>query len=128
LISTISHKIKVSVQTKFEPHYIKNIDDHFLFSYFIQIENCGQNEVKLMSRYWEITDAAGTKRIVEGEGVVGEQPLIKPGNLYRYSSACDFSTPFGRMEGFYTFMNTLTFEYFKVKIPEMILATPHNLS
>ncbi len=76
---------------------------HFVFAYQIRIENVGEHPARLVSRRWLIHDAVGEDTEVEGEGVVGEQPLVAPGGVYEYQSFCVLKTPRGWMEGHYHF-------------------------
>lgn len=74
---------------------------HWFWAYHIRIENSGDQSVQLMTRHWIITDGRGARHEVRGEGVVGEQPLIQPGQSYDYVSGCPLRTPTGAMEGSY---------------------------
>jgi ApaG protein len=75
---------------------------HWFWSYHIRLENHGDMAVQLLSRYWRIRDSRGAENIVEGEGVIGEQPVIKPDASYDYVSGCPLTTPTGSMNGFYS--------------------------
>ena len=79
MITTITDGVKVSVETQFQPEYSNPQGDHFMFAYKINIENLSDTTVQLLRRHWDIFDSNGIHREVEGEGVVGEQPVIEPG-------------------------------------------------
>ncbi|WP_272666984.1 Co2+/Mg2+ efflux protein ApaG [Providencia sp. PROV069] len=95
----------------------------YVFAYTICIRNLGREPIQLMSRYWLITNSDGHKTEVQGEGVVGEQPLIPPGKEYRYTSGAILETPMGTMEGYYVMISTQG-DSFHVDIPAFRLAIP----
>jgi ApaG protein len=95
-----------------------------MFSYHIKIVNESGEAVKLMRRRWEITDAYAHLRIVEGNGVVGEQPLIFPGASFEYVSFCILRTPIGKMVGRYEMLKASNSSILKVYIPEFQLVAP----
>jgi ApaG protein len=102
-------------------------DRKYVFAYHIEIENRGMRPVKLLARHWWITDARQAVREVEGEGVVGQQPVIPPGDVFSYSSWCVIPTPSGSMRGSYA-MVTPTGEAIEVPIPAFSLLTPAALN
>jgi ApaG protein len=103
-------------------------DNHrFVWSYEISIDNQSDEIIQLLNRYWRITDVAGHSEEVRGPGVVGMQPLIKPGKQFTYSSFCQLSTPQGTMEGYYE-MQTLEEVHFHAQIPKFLLACPEPMS
>lgn len=95
----------------------------YVFAYTISIRNLGREAIQLMSRYWLITNSDGHRTEVQGEGVVGEQPVIEPGSVYRYTSGAILETPMGTMEGYYVMLNGVG-ENFHVDIPAFRLALP----
>ena len=111
------------------PVYLENESDplerKFVFAYFIRIENHGTESVQLMRRHWFISHAGGRIEEVEGEGVVGKQPSIKPGGFHEYNSFCVLETFEGSMEGDYLFMRA-TGEYFRAAIPRFVLRASAN--
>ena len=120
----ITHDIQVSVETVYQGfHFVQHIGQH-VFAYRITIENHGDHSVKLLRRHWHIVETNGTERQVEGEGVVGEQPLIEPGSGHVYSSGCNLVTDLGKMFGDYTFERQHDRKLFKVEIPEFMLIAP----
>ncbi len=104
----------------------KSRNNVHVFSYTMNITNTGKSEVELISRYWLITNGNGEKTEVEGEGVVGEQPIIGPNKTYTYTSASMLKTEVGTMEGYYIFRDTIGSE-FKVAIPLFSLSVPNSV-
>ena len=86
MVAQITDGVKVSVETIYQPEYSNPSNEHFMFAYRIQIENLSPYTVQLMSRHWHIFDSNGSRREVEGEGVVGQQPVISPGEIHEYVS------------------------------------------
>lgn len=115
------------IEIRVEPEYLEEHSDpqgsHFVFAYHIFIRNMGTVAARLMRRYWYITDGDGKVEEVEGDGVVGEQPLIAPGQTHRYSSFCILSTPVGVMEGHYL-MKAVDGHEFDAEIPAFRLTAP----
>ena len=95
------YRIDIDVETQFIPDQSDPGANHFVFAYTITIENSGRIPAKLLSRHWRITDADGKVQEVRGDGVVGEQPHLKPGEAFRYTSGAVLETPVGAMEGSY---------------------------
>ena len=123
----ISDIIKIESRSLFLPNKSNFENSVYFFAYSIKIENQGNEEVKLLSRYWNIKDANGDVDTVEGKGVIGEQPILKPNDSYKYTSFCPLKTAFGSMGGFYTFSKENGFK-FKAEIPEFSLVSPHNIN
>lgn len=98
---TLTENIRVIAQPVFQPFHSSENEGRYLFSYDISIRNESSIGVTLRSRKWSIINSEGEEIIVRGEGVVGEQPFISPGETYKYSSFCVLDTPFGTMEGFF---------------------------
>ena len=128
--------IGIATQTTYLPTHSQPEDDSFTFAYTITISNAGDVPVQLLSRHWVITDANGDEQEVRGEGVVGEQPVIRPGRFFRYTSGATLPTPVGYMRGEYTMIphdddritgpsEQLAFE---VPIPAFTLHTPTSLN
>ena len=92
MVTATTNSIKISVETFYQPDYSYPMNQHFMFAYRITIENYGTDTVQLLRRHWNIIDGFGQRREVEGEGVVGEQPIIRSGEKYVYVSGCDFKT------------------------------------
>ena len=128
MVSQITKGIKISVLTSFEGTYFKNYKIHFAFTYQVTIENQSKDSVQLTTRHWEIYDALNNIEVVDGEGVIGEKPVIKPGESYTYSSGCLLSSPIGAMKGFYKMINLNTTKTFQVLIPAFKLCAPFALN
>ncbi len=115
--------IEISVETAYLPEQSEPEDERYVFAYTITIRNTGGVAARLLNRHWIITDANGKVQEVEGEGVVGEQPHIRPGEAHRYSSGAVIETPVGTMEGSYG-MLTDDGQPFRADIPRFRLAVP----
>ena len=126
--SIISEGVQVSVETFYQPDYSNPIQSEFMFAYRITLENHNSFAVKLHRRNWQIFDSNGSHREVEGEGGVGVQPVIQPGETYQYVSGCNLRTEMGKMEGNYQMENLNSKQMFKVDIPsfEMIVPMKNN--
>jgi ApaG protein len=126
--SMISEGVEVSVETFYQPDYSNPVQSEFMFAYRITLENHNPFSVKLHRRHWHIFDSNGSHREVEGEGVVGVQPVIKPGESYQYVSGCNLRTEMGKMKGSYQMENLETKQMFDVNIPafEMIVPMKNN--
>ncbi|SDH07600.1 Co2+/Mg2+ efflux protein ApaG [Roseospirillum parvum] len=122
-----TREITVTVQ----PFYLEDQsapdESHFVWAYRVTIANDGQDTVQLMARHWRITDALGRLQEVDGPGVVGEQPVLGPGDTFEYTSGCPLSTPSGIMVGSYT-MSLAGGDDFEVDIPAFSLDSPHDAS
>jgi ApaG protein len=99
--------------------------NHFVWAYRVNIENKGGETVQLLNRHWRITDKLGRLQEVKGPGVVGEQPILKPGESFEYTSGCPLETPSGIMVGTYK-MSASSGEKFLVDIPAFSLDSPHD--
>jgi len=115
--------ITVRVAVNFLPEQSKPEADKWFWVYHIRLENDGDAPVQLISRHWRITDGRGMVNLVDGDGVVGEQPLLKPGETHDYVSGCPLSTAHGSMEGFYTF-HQADGTPLEVRIPFFALSEP----
>jgi ApaG protein len=120
--------VKISVEMNFRPDHSSQTNNRFVFAYRISIQNLGQVTVQLLRRYWLITDSDGTQREVEGDGVIGEKPVLRTGEIHQYTSGCHLFTEIGSMEGFYTMLNVQTGKTFEVYIPKFNLVAPLKLN
>lgn len=116
------------METYYQPDYSNPADNEFMFAYRITITNSNSFPVKLVSRHWHIFDSDGSHREVEGEGVVGVQPQINPGESYQYISGCNLRSEMGRMHGTYTMMNINNKQPFTVLIPAFEMQVPFKLN
>ncbi len=121
-----SDNIEIDVDTIYIEAESVPDENRYVFAYTVTIRNIGQLPAKLMSRHWRITDDNGKVEEVFGEGVVGEQPLLKPGEGFQYTSGTMIETPLGTMGGRYTMVSN-SGESFKAEIPEFLLCTPRVL-
>lgn len=128
MVTQITRGIKISVNTSFEGTYFKNYKIHFAFSYEITIENYSKDSVQLISRHWEIFDSLNEIEMVDGEGVIGKKPVLKPGETHTYSSDCLLSSPHGAMKGFFNMINFTTTKNFRVIVPVFRLSAPYALN
>lgn len=128
IIQQITDGVSISVLTTFQERYSNPKALDFLFSYEITIENLSVSPVRLLRRHWYILDSVGTHREVEGEGVIGEQPLLHPGEQFTYVSAANIQTEMGRMTGYYTMENLHAGKLFNVTIPEFELIAPFKMN
>ncbi len=122
----ITRGIRVHVKSAYDPRRSRPTQDQWFFLYTIRISNEGSETVRLLTRYWAIRDASGHVEEVRGAGVVGEQPILAPGDAFEYTSGCPLSTPFGTMRGTYQ-MITGGGERFDVEIAEFELSEPYKV-
>ena len=120
---SLTDGIRVTVRPLFSLAQSDLPDGEFVFSYQIRMENLGEQAAQLLFRHWRIHDAGGEDQEVDGEGVVGEQPLLTPGQTHEYQSFCVLSSPVGFMEGYYTFVRP-DGSRFRVTIPRFQLEAP----
>jgi ApaG protein len=121
----ITRDISVSVRSFHLEEQSSPDEDHFVWAYKVKIQNRGQDTVQLLNRHWKITDKLGRLQEVRGSGVVGEQPVIKPGESFEYTSGCPLETPSGIMAGTYQ-MSTAAGERFEIEIPAFSLDSPYD--
>jgi ApaG protein len=120
-----TRSIRVTVEPTYLPEQSAPEESRFVWAYQVRIENLGQETVQLRSRHWRITDAAGRTQDVRGPGVVGEQPVLRPGDAFEYQSGTPLMTPSGIMMGSYR-METAAGEAFDITIPAFSLDSPHQ--
>lgn len=128
MLSQITKGVKVTVRTQFQSGFSRPETRHFLFTYRIMIENRSEYTVQLLKRKWQIFDSNGEYREIEGDGVVGQQPVLTPNEIYEYESACNLNTDIGKMKGMYLMMRIADKEKFYVEIPEFQLVAPQRLN
>jgi len=125
MYSQTTRDIRITV----EPYYLDDqsspSDDHYVWAYHVKIENVGERTVQLINRHWRITDANGRMQEVRGSGVVGEQPVLDPGEAFEYTSGTPLATPSGIMVGSYE-MESDAGERFDVDVPAFSLDSPHQ--
>ena len=124
MFTAVSHEIVVSVEPSYLPGESEPDDHRYVWSYRVVIANHGRRAVQLVTRFWEITDANGLRRTVTGPGVVGQQPIIEPGEAFEYSSGCPLTTPSGIMAGSYRMVDDrgtaldVTIPAFSLDVPQ----------
>jgi ApaG protein len=128
MANKISEGMEVSVETFYQPDYSNPISGEYMFAYRITIENQNNFSVKLQRRHWHIFDSNGSYREVEGEGVVGVQPILQPGERYQYVSGCNLRTEMGKMYGSYTMENLNNKKTFEVNIPIFEMVVPFKMN
>jgi ApaG protein len=126
--TTTTQGVKVTVTTNYLPDYSSPGQQHYVFAYKINIENNSEFTVKLLRRHWFIHDSNGIVREVEGEGVVGQQPVLEPGESHEYVSGCNLKTGIGKMRGTYLMERLVDGKQFQVIIPEFVLIVPYKLN
>jgi ApaG protein len=124
MYTAVSHQIKVTVRPKFLAEQSEPEESRYFWSYTIEIANDGDRTVQLTHRHWKITDANGRREEVQGPGVVGEQPRLKPGAAFSYTSGCPLRTPSGIMVGTYRMIDE-SGAVFDVAIPAFSLDSPY---
>ncbi|WP_316830381.1 Co2+/Mg2+ efflux protein ApaG [Pedobacter aquatilis] len=128
MVTAITDGVQVSVETVYQPEYSNPANEHFMFAYRIEISNLSDYPVQLMRRQWFIFDSNSSRREVEGEGVVGLQPIINPGESHVYVSGCNLKTDIGSMQGKYLMNRLVDDAEFEVDIPEFQLIAPYKLN
>lgn len=128
MVSEITKGVRITVGTQYQEEFSNPDNMHFIFSYTVIIENMNDFAVQLLRRHWYIFDSSGEQTEVEGEGVVGEQPILAPGQVYEYQSACNLTSDVGKMNGTYTMLRMEDGAFFEVLIPEFQLIVPYKLN
>lgn len=118
--SEVTHDVKIQVRPIFMETESDLITGKYVFAYFITIENLSDEKIQLLRRHWEINDSAGESYVVDGDGVVGRQPIITPRRSHSYNSYCVLKSMVGSMEGYYEMMRP-NGEIIQVKIPKFLL-------
>lgn len=120
----ITEGVSITVETFYNESQSNPILSEYIFSYRVSIENLSNFPIKLMRRHWHIFDSNGSYREVEGEGVVGQQPVMEPGESFQYVSVANLRSDMGKMLGNYQMENMLNKKLFRVNIPEFELIAP----
>jgi len=128
MVQQVTEGIRVSVETSFEGTFYRDYKMHYAFSYIVTIENKGKDAVQLTSRHWEISDALNKTEVVDGDGVIGIKPIIKPSEKHVYRSNCMLLSPFGAMKGHYNMVNLTSTRKFRVMIPSFKLSQPSAMN
>lgn len=128
MVQQVTEGISIMVETFYQPAQSNPLNSEYLFAYRISIENQTMYPVKLLSRHWHIKDSNGTHREVQGDGVVGRQPIIEPGDSYQYTSAAGLRSDMGKMHGTYLMENLFNKKKFTVLIPVFQLLVPAKMN
>ena len=128
MVSKISEGVEITIESFYQADYSNPASNEFMFAYRITIANHNNFSVKLLRRHWKIFDSIGEYKDVEGEGVVGVQPVMQQGQQFQYVSGCNLRSEMGRMVGTYEMENLNTKNIFEVKIPPFDLMAPLKLN
>lgn len=128
MITLETKGIHVSVETSYQPEHSQPAQEQYVFTYRITIQNKSNFTIQLVSRHWDIVDVTYPKHEVNGEGVVGKQPVLEPGEIHQYVSGCNLRSGIGKMGGFYTMEKLISGKRFDVDIPEFIMTVPFKLN
>lgn len=128
MVTEITDGVKVSVETEYQPEYSSPSQHHYVFTYRVSIENHSDRTIQLLKREWFIHDANTAVRTVSGDGVVGQQPVLEPGESHQYVSGCNLKSGLGKMHGFYEMERSVDGKRFKVAIPEFHMIVPFKLN
>lgn len=128
MTKAVTKGIEISIETLYMANQSSPREGHYFFMYEITIENKNDFAMQLLRRHWNIFDSNGDYRVVEGEGVVGETPIIESGEKFTYNSGCNLNTEVGKMGGFYTMKRLVDEKEFEVIIPEFYLIIPGKLN
>lgn len=128
MVTQITKGIKVSVETEYQPSYSSPSQYHYVFTYRITIENQSEYTIQLLKRRWDIFDAGFNKREVAGDGVVGQQPVLEPGQLHQYVSGCNLKSGIGKMTGVYVMERVVDGLQLEVEIPSFTMVAPMRLN
>jgi ApaG protein len=128
MVQQITEGVSIMVETFYQPSQSNPLKSEHLFAYRITIENLTIYPVRLISRHWHIKDSNGSHREVEGEGVVGQQPVIQSGDSYQYTSGVNLMSDIGKMYGTYLMENLFNKKKLNVAIPEFMLIVPAKMN
>ncbi len=128
MVTKISDGVQISVETFYQEDYSNPSNNEYMFAYRITIENHNNYTVQLLRRHWNIFDSNGEYKEVEGEGVVGQQPVLLPNEQFQYVSGCNLKTEMGKMYGQYTMENQNDKKTFEVNIPAFEMVVPFKLN
>jgi len=126
MVTEITEGIQVSVESEYQSKYSSPRQFHYVFTYKVIIKNQSNHTIQLKRRHWFIKDAGYIDREVEGEGVVGQQPIIEPGDEHVYVSGCNLKSGMGKMYGYYVIEKIIDGKRFEVTIPEFMMIMPNR--
>ena len=128
MVQQVTNGIKISVISNFEGTSYRNYKLYSGFSYQVTIENQSKDVVQLLSRHWKILESTNRPQYVNGDGVVGKKPVLKPGDTHTYKSGSLITSPMGSMSGTYIMVNFSTAQKFNVEVPSFKLNVPYILN
>lgn len=128
MTTAVTEGIKVSVRTEYQSDFSSPLQSHYVFTYRISIENGSDYTIHLLRRHWTIYDSNGTVRVAEGEGVVGLQPILEPGEVHEYVSGCNLKSSMGKMIGSYQIERIIDGKQLQIAIPEFTMIVPFRLN
>jgi ApaG protein len=128
MVVKVTQGVKVMVETEYQPSYSSPSQYHYVFTYKVTIINNSDYAIQLLRRHWFIHDAGYALREVEGEGVVGLQPMLEPGESHQYVSGCNLKSGLGKMVGTYQMERIVDGSKFYVNIPELVMVAPIRLN
>lgn len=120
----ITQGIEISIQPDYQEEHSNPQSEKYVFAYHVRIRNMGQDTVQLLRRHWFIYDSGNTLREVEGEGVIGQTPVLRPGEQFEYNSWTEMRTTIGKMYGYYTMQRITDGAMIEAEIPEFQLVVP----
>ena len=124
MVTQITQGVKVSIETEYQPEYSSPSQYHYVFTYRVTIENNSPYTLQLLRRKWQIIDVTSVRREVEGEGVVGQQPILEPGQIHQYVSGCNLRSGIGKMYGTYLMEKVVDGLQVEVAIPAFTMIAP----
>ena len=128
MFTEITEGVRVSIEAEYQPEYSSPSQYHYVFTYRVTIENNSPKTIQVMRREWHIQDAGYKSREVTGEGVVGQQPIIEPGNVHQYVSGCNLKSGIGNMYGTYQVERLVDGKLLNIIIPQFLLIAPFKLN
>ncbi|MCB0496552.1 MAG: Co2+/Mg2+ efflux protein ApaG [Cyclobacteriaceae bacterium] len=128
MVTEVTNGVKVSVEVEYQPSYSSPSQHHYVFTYQVTIENNSNKTLQLKRRKWIINDAAFPIRNIEGEGVVGRQPVLEPGQSHQYISGCNLRSGIGKMRGSYQMEKLMDGQLITIQIPEFKMVAPFKLN
>jgi ApaG protein len=128
MVTEITEGVKVSVEAEYQSEYSSPSQYHYVFTYRVTIENKSDRTIQVMRRNWLIQDASFPNREVKGDGVVGQQPIIEPGNMHHYVSGCNLKSGIGSMSGTYQVERLIDGTVLNISIPKFQMIAPFKLN
>ncbi len=124
MVTEVTNGVKVTVEVEYQSQYSSPSQHHYVFTYQVTIENNSPKTLQLVRRKWIINDAGHPIRKIEGEGVVGRQPILEPGQKHQYMSGCNLRSGLGKMQGSYTMEQLMDGNTITIQIPSFKMIVP----